>query len=147
MLCTIRLNLSSIHLFLPTIKSFITEILGNFFKEYDKSIVTWLRYIKNSQTVKKHILKNTNLKSAHYNFIIQLLFFTWHFVIQYSNKRSLWNTYTPPLPLPPLETLMKKMNRKCIWLEFFFKSKECNSVENGSLPKIEVDLDIIMINL
>lgn len=52
-----------------------------------------------------------------------------------------------PPPLPPLETFMKKMNRKCIWLEFFFKSKECNSVENGSLPKTEVDLDIIMINL
>lgn len=143
MLCTIRL--SSIHLFLPTIKSFITEILGNFFKEYDKSIVTWLRYIKNSQTVKKHILKNTNLKSAHYNFIIQLLFFTWHFVIQYSNKRSLWNTYTPPPS--SLGNINEENEQKMHMIGIFFKSKECNSVENGSLPKIEVDLDIIMINL
>lgn len=95
MLCTIRLNLSSIHLFLPTIKSFITEILGNFFKEYDKSIVTWLRYIKNSQTVKKHILKNTNLKSAHYNFIIQLFFS--HDTLSYNTQtRDLCETYTPP---------------------------------------------------
>lgn len=139
MLCTIRLNLSSIHLFLPTIKSFITEILGNFFKEYDKSIVTWLRYIKNSQTVKKHIFKNTNLKSAHYNFIIQLLFFTWHFVIQYSNKRSLWNTYTPP-PLPPLETFMKKMNRKCIWLEFFLNPRSVTHLKMALYPKLKLTL-------
>lgn len=140
MLCTIRLNLSSIHLFLPTIKSFITEILGNFFKEYDKSIVTWLRYIKNSQTVKKHILKNTNLKSAHYNFIIQLLFFKWHFVIQYSNKRSLWNTYTPPPPFLPWKHSWRKWTENAYDWNFFLNPRSVTQLKMALYPKLKLTL-------
>lgn len=139
MLCTIRL--SSIHLFLPTIKSFITEILGNFFKEYDKSIVTWLRYIKNSQTVKKHILK-TQIQNLLTTISLYNYYFS-HDTLSYNTQtRDLCETLIPP-PLPPLETFMKKMNRKCIWLEFFLNPRSVTQLKMALYPKLKLTLILL----